>query len=153
MAEPTALAVAVDLAERRRDAARQRLAQALAQQQSAQGQLDQLQGYASDTNIRWGLQENTHRKPEILAHHYQFMDRLAHAIGLQADVMAQHARRIDEHRRQLLEAELRVTSLRKVVAQRAHETQRAQQRREQKQTDETAALQHRRQHHGDGPWG
>lgn len=153
MPAPAALSVAIDLAERHRDAARQHLAQVQNQQRSAQAQLDQLQGYASETQVKWGLQADTHRMPEILVHHYQFMDRLAHAIGLQTEVMAQHTRRLEEHRRLLLDAELRVTSLRKVAQQRALEVQRTQQRREQKQTDEMAALQHRRQNHGNGPWG
>jgi len=43
----------------------------------------------------------------------------------------------------LLEAELRLTSLRKVVDKRRHDLELQQMRRDQKQTDERAALQYR----------
>ncbi|KAF1047633.1 flagellar export protein FliJ [Xylophilus sp.] len=152
MAQPSALAVAIELAERRRDAARQRLAQAVGHQQAAQAQLDQLQGYAGETQAKWGIQPHTVRSPEVMGHHYQFMARLQHAVGLQAEVMARHADHVDGARRALTEAELRVASLRKLAGQRAREAERSQQRREQKQLDEMAALQHRRRLQAGGPW-
>ncbi|MNT46389.1 Flagellar FliJ protein [compost metagenome] len=46
-------------------------------------------------------------------------------------------------RRALLEAELRLASLRKVMEKRRHDLELAEMRRDQKQTDERAALQYR----------
>lgn len=50
-----ALLVAVDVAVRKRDEARRLLQDAQGSQQAAQDQLDQLQGYARETEGRWGL--------------------------------------------------------------------------------------------------
>jgi len=48
-----ALRIAIEMAERERDAARQGLHGALSAQQAAQAQLDQLQSYAQETETRW----------------------------------------------------------------------------------------------------
>ena len=48
---------------------------------SAQGQLDQLEHYAADTEARWGNLSRTQTTAELMRHHYQFLDRLHHAIG------------------------------------------------------------------------
>lgn len=138
-----ALSVAVDMASRRRDDARKALQTALAQQQAAHAQLDQLEGYAKELDGRWGAQANTAVKPEVMYHHYQFMDRLGHAAGIQNKVLDDKALRVDAARKNLMEAELRVTSLNKVMALRRQEQELALVRREQKQTDERAALQYR----------
>lgn len=140
MAALHALHVAVGLAERRRDAARKALRDQQRAQQAAQDQLAQLQGYAGETEGRWGLHENVQRTPEVLRHHYQFMARLEHAIGLQQQVLVQQGERVEKARQGLLEAELRLGSLRKVVQLREQDIARQQQRREQKETDERAAL-------------
>ena len=51
-----ALMVAVSVAERKRDEARQVLQNAQAACQAAQGQLSQLEGYAEEIQERWGAQ-------------------------------------------------------------------------------------------------
>ena len=134
-----ALQVAVELAERRRDAARKALLDQQRTQQAAQQQLDQLQGYAEETQDRWGLRENAQVEPEVMRHHYRFMARLEHAIGLQVQVVAQQQARVDQARQVLRETELRLESLRKVVQRRREELAHQAQRREQKETDERAA--------------
>jgi flagellar FliJ protein len=138
-----ALNVAVDMASRKRDDARKALQTALAHQQAAHTQLDQLENYAKELDGRWGAQANTAVKPEVMYHHYQFMDRLGHAAGIQNKVLDDKAVRVDAARQALIAAELRVTSLRKVVESRRQEQELTQMRREQKQTDERAALQYR----------
>lgn len=144
MATSDALIVAVDVAERKRDAARRALQDALEAQRAAQAQLDQLTGYAGETQNRWGARAGAAVQPEVMHHHYHFMDRLQHAVGLQNEVLGQHGARIDAARAALLQAELRLTSLRTVVERRQHETAQRQVRREQKQTDEWAAIQYRK---------
>lgn len=135
-----AFTVAVDLAERQRDAARQRLKDMLGAQQAAQAQLDQLEGYAQETQGRWGVSQGRMLQPELLQHHYQFIGRLEHAIAMQQRVVGGHQQRIEQARQALLQAELRLSSLQKVLQRRQAEQERQQQRREQKQTDEHAAL-------------
>lgn len=138
-----ALAVAVEVASRKRDHARQVLQDTLAAQQAARAQLDQLEDYAQENQARWGMKADTAIKPEVMFHHYQFMERLGHAASVQASVVADHAARVEAARRSLLEAELRLASLRKVVDKRRQELALADMRRDQKQTDERAALRYR----------
>lgn len=132
--------VAIQLAERRRDAARQAVSNLQNARAAAQGQLDQLQGYAQETQGRWGASEGRVMQPVVLQHHHQFMGRLEHAIGLQGQVVRTQDQRVAGARQTLLQAELRLASLRKVLERRQAELALAQQRREQKATDERAAL-------------
>ena len=143
MSSLNSLAVAVEVASRKRDDARQALQDMLAAQQAARAQLDQLEDYARETQARWGMKADTTMKPEVMYHHYQFMDRLGHAAGVQNGVVGDHAHRVEAARRALLEAELRLASLRKVMEKRRHDLGLAEMRRDQKQTDERAALQYR----------
>lgn len=151
MSALNALMVAVSVAERKRDEARQILQNAQATHVSAQNQLSQIEGYAQETQDRWGAKEGVLVKPEVMYHHNQFMGRLGHAAGLQSGVVVDHAQRVEAASRQLLAAELRLASLRKVAEARQKEMQLQQTRREQKQTDERAAL----KYHGtaNGPIG
>ena len=135
-----ALMVAVSVAERKRDEARQVLQNAQAACQAAQGQLSQLEGYAEEIQERWGAKEGASLKPEVMYHHHQFMGRLGHAAGLQSGVVADHLQRLEAASRQLLAAELRLASLRKVLEARRKEIELQQARRDQKQTDERAAI-------------
>lgn len=143
MSSLSSLAVAVDLATRKRDNARRALQATLAAQLAASAQLEQLQGYARETQARWGAHEDAQIKPEVMYHHYQFMGRLGHAEGLQASVVGDHAHRVDTARRALLDAELRLASLCKVIDRRRADLDLKNARRDQKQTDERAALQYR----------
>ena len=138
-----ALAIAVEVAERQRDGLRRQLQDALSGAQAAGAQLEQLQGYAGETQNRWGVQANAQRKPEVLFHHRHFMDRLHHAMGLQSGVMADQERRVAAAQQALLAGELRLAGLKKLLARRLDERQAQQSRSEQKQTDERAALQYR----------
>ena len=140
MSSLKAFEVAVELAERRRDAARQALKNVQDARHAAQAQLEQLTGYAAETQGRWGMKADSAMQPEVMYHHYQFMGRLDHAIGLQTGVVSGQDVRVDKARQALLEAELRLASLRKVLERRRAEVALQQQRREQKQTDERAAL-------------
>ncbi len=87
MSSLNSLAVAVEVASRKRDDARQALQDMLAAQQAARAQLDQLEDYARETQARWGMKADTTMKPEVMYHHYQFMDRLGHAAGVQHGVV------------------------------------------------------------------
>ena len=69
------------------------------------------------------------------------MDRLQHAIGLQTRVLADLAIRLEAAQKALMACELRVSSLRKVVEVRRRDLALSQMRREQKETDERAAIQ------------
>ena len=139
-----ALSVAVDLALRTRDEARRLLQAARNAQHAAQQQMEQLQGYAGETQDRWGLRADAQVQPEVMYHHYQFMERLNHAMGMQNTVVGDHGHRVGAAQKALLAAELRLASLKKLADKRAMERALLLSRRDQKQTDERAGLQHRR---------
>lgn len=151
MSSLNAFLVAVEMAERKRDEARQALQDVKSARRAAQEQLSQLEGYAQETQDRWGMRADATVKPEVMFHHYQFMERLSQAIGMQTGVVGDQSGRVEAATRALLEAELRVASLKKVVDKRRREIEQLQARREQKQTDERAALQFRNA--GSGPAG
>ncbi len=140
MSSLNALNVAIEAAERKRDAARTAMQERQCAQQAAQAQMDQLQGYVLEMQARWGAQEGLAVQPEVMHHQYQFMERLQHAIGLQTRVVADQDIRLETSRQALLAAELRVTSLQKVVQARRRDVALAQMRREQKDTDERATM-------------
>lgn len=143
MSNLNALAVAVEAASRKRDDARKMLLSVLAAQKTAHAQLQQLEDYATETQSRWGMRADATVKPEVMYHHYQFMDRLGHAAGIQSGVVSAQARRVETARNALLQAEIRLTSLRKVMDKRRYDLEMHQMRKDQKQTDERAALQYR----------
>jgi flagellar protein FliJ len=61
-------------------------------------------------------------------------------VGLQNNVIGEQDGRVRAAGQALLQAELRVAALRKVVERRRHDLAQAEARRDQKQTDERAAL-------------
>lgn len=141
MSSLNALMIAIDAACRKRDAARQTVQERQRAQQAGQVQMDQLQGYVQEMNHRWGAQEGQAVQPEVMHHQYQFMERLQHAIGLQVKVLTDLEIRLETSRQALMAAELRVSSLKKVVEVRKRDMALAQMRREQKETDDRAAIQ------------
>ncbi len=141
MSALNALMVAIELATRKRDEARQVVRERQQSLAAAQGQMQQLQSYAEEMQQRWGAHEGAELKPEVLYHHNQFMQRLQHAIDLQTKVIRDQELRLQAAQQALMNTELRLSSLEKVVQMRRRDMALAQQRREQKQTDERAALQ------------
>jgi flagellar FliJ protein len=137
------LLVAVELATRKRDEARKTLQDLQSAQNAARDQLQQLEGYARETEDRWGMRADASVQPEVMYHHYQFMGRLGHAAQMQTQVVGDQGVRVERARRYLLETELRLASLQKVTDRRRWEMEQQQLRRDQKQTDERAALQYR----------
>lgn len=148
MTKPNALSVAVEMATRQRDEARRVLQHAQGAQRAAQDQLQVLKGYAQETENRWGMRAQATVAPEVMFHHYHFMGRLDHAAGLQSGVVDDHAQRVALAQQQLRDAEVRLASLRKLLEKRQMEALQAQARRDQKMTDERAALRHRSSAHG-----
>ena len=133
--------LATDVAARKRDEAGLDLAQVQRAQRFAQDQLDQLDTYAAETVARWTTSAQVSSTPELMRHHYQFMDRLHHAIGLQRAVLAKAALQVEAANQVLLQAEFRLAALKQVLARKKAEVAARQVKREQKQMDEFAALQ------------
>lgn len=134
------LAVAIDVAGLKRDAASRGLGQAQQKYLDAQNQLTQLESYAAETEARWITQAQNCALPEMMRHHYQFMERLSQAIQMQQGILADQARWVETAKKQLADAEIRVATLKQVCRNKQLEADRLQSRREQKQLDEYAAL-------------
>lgn len=133
--------LATDVAARQRDEAGLELVRAQRTQRFAEQQLDQLETYAAETMARWTASSQVSATPELMRHHYQFMERLHHAIGLQRGVVAKELVEVESANRVLLQAEFRLAALRQVLARKKAEVVARQMKREQKQMDEFAALQ------------
>ena len=133
------LAVAVDVANLKRDAASRAVGQAQQKYIAAHDQLTQLESYATETETRWMAQAQSYAVPELMRHHYQFMERLAQAIQMQLGILADNARWVEAAKKQLTEAEIRLATLKQVSRNKQLDADRLQNRREQKQIDEFAA--------------
>ena len=133
--------LAIDVATRKRDQAGKQLVRAQRARQFAQGQLDQLESYAADSDARWTAGAQISTTPGLLQHHYQFMGRLRDAIAMQNSVMADLERQLEAARQLTLTAEFRLAGLRKVMSKKLADIAVTTARREQKQMDEFAAMQ------------
>lgn len=144
MSELKSVRLALELAQRQRDAAGKVLAHALQLCQAASDQLRQLQSYAVETTERWALGARSHCSPEILLNYQQFMERLQQATDMQRLSLAQREQERDTARRQLLSADIRIAALNKLLDRRRLAGGKLAAVRAQKHSDEFAALQHRR---------
>ncbi len=142
MSEFRSIQLAIELATRHRDAMAKHHAQALRNLEFADGQMAQLTHYAADTDQRWTDSQQVTRSGELVRHHYQFVERLQHAIGMQSNVMGDLRGQIDAAHKALLQAEFRLSGLNQVLQGKQAAVQLKQKRREQQQTDEFAALRH-----------
>lgn len=139
-----ALALAIELATEKRDEAGRHLMQAQRAYLLAQNQQEQLESYAAGSEARWMSSAQVSVTMGILQHHYQFMERLRSAIGLQDGVLADLLQRVDAAKKLVQEAEARLAGLQKVLERKLRERALVMARREQRQTDEFAAMQHAR---------
>ncbi len=139
MTVPGVLGVAVELATRRRDEAGQALAQVSRRHQHASQQMEQLESYAADTQARWSVSAQSSTTPQLVGHYYQFMARLDQTIHLQQGVIDDVLRQCQAARRVLLDAEVHLAGLNRLLEKRRQEQARIAALREQKQTDAFAS--------------
>lgn len=140
--------LAIDLAINKRDLLQKEFAQVQQARFYSLDQMDQLERYAVDTENRWTAAAQISTTPELMRHHYQFMARLRQAIQLQIKAIAEVDLQLEVAKKKLLDAEFRVMSLKHMLANKQAAILALQNRREQKQMDEFAALQHNRQKAG-----
>lgn len=144
MAAVDVVSLAIDVATRRRDDAGRNVGLAHRNRSNAKDQLEQLESYGADTDARWALSSQAVSSPEIVLHYYQFMDRLQQAIVLQRRVVGDLEREVQDAQQLLLEAEIRVASLNRLMKRKEAGLRKLQEGREQRQMDQLAASQHRR---------
>jgi len=136
--------LAIELATRDRDELAKIVARVEQNLVFGYNQMTQLEGYAAETDSRWIGSASRQLSQELIRHHYQFMDRLQQAIALQSSTIANTERQLEQGKGNLLRAEFRLFGLNQVLKSRQAALSRAEQRREQRQTDEFAAMQYAR---------
>jgi flagellar FliJ protein len=136
--------LAIELATSQRDDLAKALAATQRNVDFAHQQMSQLEGYAADTDAKWTHSAATQMTSELVLHHYQFMARLQQAIAMQATVITNACKEQEDARQRLLQAEFRLSGLKQVMSARQIEMLQIQKRREQRQTDEFAAMLHTR---------
>jgi flagellar FliJ protein len=145
-----ALHILLEQAEVERDAALARLLQADEASREAFLKAEQLQDYRNDYRRRAPALNGRGASIELLRCHQGFMQRLDQAI----DQHRAHLHRLQQHaatlRQALMEREVRLAAVKKLIERRAQEQQRLHVRAEQRQSDEAAMrlLQARHKGHG-----
>ena len=145
--------LAIDLATRERDKVLLEVGQAKRVLQSCQDQFNQLSSYAQETQARWVTSSRGVATPAVMHHYYQFMDKLHHAMAMQTQVLQEAGRRVETLQVKVLEAEFKLASRQTLCDSMRLAQHRWRDKLEQKQVDEMAALQHRRNlagHHRPG---
>lgn len=144
MSSVKSLALAIELATQKRDQAARNLVTAQRAYLAAEGQQEHLHDYSRETASKWAAGAKTLTSPELLRHHYQFMERLQQAIDMQGQVITDLGQRVEATKKLALEAEARLAALKQVLKKKQSEHARTQARREQRQMDEMAGMMHRR---------
>jgi flagellar FliJ protein len=122
-----------------RDAALAAHRRAQVAHEAALAQASQLVDYRREYEQRWGMRFSTAGHIELVQSYHGFITRLTQAVEHQQRVAAHASGQVDRAGAALVEAEMRVASVRKLIERRVQEVQRAGERREQRQLDELAA--------------
>lgn len=101
-------------------------------------QREQLIAYRGEYQARWTGQFSRGATMDILQCYRSFMQRLEQAVAMQTRQVDQAELRLAQARHELLEAERRVASVRKLLERRAAEMAHIGRQREQKLSDEQA---------------
>lgn len=139
MSELRGIQLAIDAATRNRDSLIRALSQERSSVAQANEQMNQLEGYAAETDARWIGGQAGAVSNALLEHHYQFMGRLQQAIVLQRTAISHAEQQQERVRLLLVSAEVRLSGLNQILALREKAIALRMKRREQKQTDEFAA--------------
>ncbi|CAN5268650.1 N/A [soil metagenome] len=133
------LGILLERATSQRDEAQRALQSLLSRAEQARNQHGQLTQYRGEYQQRWSQQFARLGTMDIVGCYQNFGGRLDEAIHSQSHV-AEHAdQRVTRAREALIELETRVAAISKLMERRRLEVSRAQNRQEQKATDEQAA--------------
>ena len=143
MSNLRSIALAIEVATRRRDQVSKDLVDIQRTVVFSKNQMEQLESYARDSTSRWMAAAQVSAMPEMMQHHYQFMDRLEHAIKMQQGVLEELEQQGDRARKVVLQAEFRLAGLKRLMQNRLKEINFRAARLEQREMDDLAALMHR----------
>jgi flagellar FliJ protein len=136
--DTTSLHLLLEREEAERDAAALTLRQAQDHLQRLQLQMTQFTQHRADYIARWQQQFHEAGGIEIVQCYRSFMQRLDQAMAQLTLQQRQAEHNLQRQRHRLVEAERRVAAIGKLISRRVETHQRAEQRREQKHTDEAA---------------
>jgi len=132
------LHVLLEREEAERDATALALRQAQDHLQRLQSQMTQFTQHRADYIARWQQQFHQAGGIEIMHCYRSFMQRLDEAMAQLSLQQRQAELNLQRQRHWLVQAETRVAAIGKLISRRLETQQRAEQRLEQKQTDEAA---------------
>lgn len=132
------LQVVLGHAEGERDAAQTALRQAEEAAARSRLQAEHLQQYRAEYRQRWQTQFALSGTPELLQCYHGFTQRLDQALEQQQRQVAGSDQRVAMARKLLQAREQRLAAVRKLIERRLLALQQQAERRDQKQTDESA---------------
>src|SRR6218665_2267764 len=116
------LSILLERAEGQRDEARRVLQDAMARADQARGQHEQLTQYRGEYQQRWSQQFARQGTMDIVGCYQNFGARLHEAIDSQGNVARHADQRVERAREALLELEMRVASISKLMERRRAES-------------------------------
>ena len=125
--------------EKRRDEQMAAVRAAVANAEAQRQQADGLTTYRDEYCQKWSTQFQKAAQMEILRSYHGFLARLDQAVTQQQAVVAHAQRGVDAARQRLVEREVRVATVERLIQRRQALLARIADRRDQKNLDEMAA--------------
>ena len=122
----------------RRDEQMAHVRNAVANADTQQQQADGLTGYRSEYCQKWSAQFKQAAQMEILRSYHGFLARLDQAITQQQSVVEHAQRMVEVQRQRLIEREIRVATVERLIKRREAMLAKIADRRDQKNLDEMA---------------
>jgi flagellar FliJ protein len=124
--------------QKRRDEQMAAVRNAVANAEAQQQQADGLTGYRSEYCQKWSAQFQQAASIEILRSYQGFLSRLDQAISQQQSVLEHAHRMVEAQRQRLVEREIRVKTVQRLIERREAMLAKVADRRDQKNLDELA---------------
>ena len=124
--------------QKRRDEQMAAVRSAVANAEAQQQQADGLTGYRSEYCQKWSAQFQQAAQMEILRSYHGFLSRLDQAINQQKSVVEHAHRMVEAQRQRLVEREIRVATVERLIKRREAMLAKVADRRDQKNLDELA---------------
>ena len=124
--------------QKRRDEQMAAVRNAVANAEAQQQQHDGLVGYRSEYCRKWSAQFQQAASMEILRSYHGFLSRLDQAITQQTSVVEHAHRMVEAQRQRLVEREIRVATVERLIKRREAMLAKVADRRDQKNLDEMA---------------
>ena len=124
--------------QKRRDEQMAHVRSAAANAEAQQQQADGLTGYRAEYCQKWSAQFQRAAQMEILRSYHGFLSRLDQAITQQQSVLEHAGRMVEVQRQRLVEREIRVATVERLIKRREALLAKVADRRDQKNLDELA---------------